>query len=255
MTTGTGLSVTGQSSRGVELPRLASADCRRRLDPPKCIGHGPLAEDSATSFAPSDTGRFAFVRASIASARRRARRLSSKSAGTCDAPFALMSTTRFAVALGFAAGAVLGCTRESSNPSSTVGQTEAQAWSRSTANDAIKPANDAPRTTVAVPTPTVASAGVVELPPGTSLAEDSAVSRGTDRIYQTDLTYQHAVDYFDHLRSNARCEKMSCEKTSRMTTETATFWSLRCPDGASAYMAVRNTLPTTIEVLAGSEAP
>jgi hypothetical protein len=97
---------------------------------------------------------------------------------------------------------------------------------------------------------------VVELPPGTSLAEESAVARGADRIYRTDLTYEHAVDYFDRLRSKASCEaKAGCENTSRMTTETATFWSLRCPDGGTAYMAVRNTLPTTIEVLAGSEAP
>ena len=167
-----------------------------------------------------------------------------------------MSITRFAVALGFAAGAILGCTRGSSNRSSTVGQTEAQAWSRSsTANDANRPDDDRTPTTTAGHAPTVASAGVVELPPGTSLAEESAVAREADRIYRTDLTYQHAVDYFDRLRTNASCEsKAGCEKTSRMTTETATFWSLRCPDGATAYMAVRNTLPTTIEVLAGSEA-
>jgi hypothetical protein len=168
-----------------------------------------------------------------------------------------MSMTRFAVALGLAAGALLGCTRGSSNRSSTVGQTEAQARSRSsTANDAIKPANNEPRPTTAGPAPTVTSAGVVELPPGTSLAEESAVARGADRIYRTDLTYEHAVEYFDRLRSQAGCERPAgCEKTSRMTTEAATFWSLRCPDGATAYMAVRETLPTTIEVLAGSEAP
>jgi hypothetical protein len=139
--------------------------------------------------------------------------------------------TRSSIALGFAAGAILGCTRQSSRPSPTVGQTEAQAWSRSTAND-------------------VAPAGVVELPPGTSLAENAVVARGTDRTYRTDLTYQHAVGYFDRLRSNG-----GCEKTARTTTETATFWSLRCPDGQTAYMAVRNSLPTTIEVLAGSEEP
>jgi hypothetical protein len=91
---------------------------------------------------------------------------------------------------------------------------------------------------------------VVELPPGTSLAEDVAVAHGTDRIYHTDLTFQHAVAYFDRLRSNG-----GCEKTTRMTTETATFWSIRCPDGEKAYLAVRNNLPTAIEVLAGSERP
>jgi len=135
-----------------------------------------------------------------------------------------MSKAWFAVALGFAAGAILGgCTKES-NPPPTVGQTEAQASS--------------------------SPAGVVELPPGTSLAEESAVARETDRIYRTDLTYRHAVAYFDRLRSSA-----GCENTSRMTTEIATFWSLRCPDGRTASMAVRNTLPTTIEVLGGSAAP
>ena len=76
------------------------------------------------------------------------------------------------------------------------------------------------------------------------------VAHGTDRIYHTNLTFQHAVAYFDRLRSNG-----GCEKTTRMTTETATFWSLRCPDGETVYVAVRNNLPTTIEVLAGSERP
>lgn len=184
-------------------------------------------------------------------------RRSALRAGTYDAPFAPMSTTRFAVALGFAAGAILGCTKESGNRSSAAGQTEAQASSRpSTANDAIEPATDRPRTTTAGSAPTVASAAGVELPPGTSFAEESAVARGADRIYRTDLTYEHAVGYFDRLRPQAGCESTeACEKTSRMSTETATFWSLRCPGGGTTYMAVRDTLPTTIEILAGSEAP
>jgi hypothetical protein len=161
-----------------------------------------------------------------------------------------MSTSRFAVALGLAAGTILACTTESNKPSSTVGQTEAQAWPRSTANGAINPANDGPRTTSAAPAPTVTAVGAVDLPPGTSLARDVTVAHGTDRIYHTNLTFQHAVAYFDRLRSNG-----GCEKTTRMTTETATFWSLRCPDGETVYVAVRNDLPTTIEVLAGSERP
>jgi hypothetical protein len=54
-----------------------------------------------------------------------------------------MMTTRL-LAAAIAAGLLLGCTKESSrgpvqwtasNPSSAVGQTAAQAWSRSTAND------------------------------------------------------------------------------------------------------------------------
>ncbi len=166
-------------------------------------------------------------------------------AGMCDAPPPPMSMTRFAVALGFVAGALLGCTKEPGHPSSSVGQTEAQA--ESPPNEAIQPPNEAPRTTRAAPAPTMASAGMVDLPPGTSLAGDSAVTCGTDRFYRTDLTYPDAVGYFDRLRSSA-----GCEKTSRMTTETATFWSLRCP-GATAHVAVRKTLPTTIEVLAGSD--
>lgn len=88
--------------------------------------------------------------------------------------------------------------------------------------------------------------GGVELPPGTSLREDRAPVRGLDRIYETDLTYEHAVGYFDHTAPER------CEKTSRITTGTATFWSLRCPDGETTYVAVRSTLPTTIEILGAS---
>jgi hypothetical protein len=129
-----------------------------------------------------------------------------------------------------AAGAFLGCARESSgpvrstagSPAPRAGQTEAQAESQAT--------------------------GAIELPPGTSLREDLAAARGTDRVYETDLTYEHAVGYFDHAPPKAQCEK-----TSRTSTDVATFWSLRCPDGETAYLAVRNALPTTIEILAGSE--
>jgi hypothetical protein len=67
-----------------------------------------------------------------------------------------------------------------------------------------------------------------------------------DRIYETDLTYEHAVGYFD------RTAPERCVKTSRISTDIATFWSLRCPNSETMYLAVRSTLPTTIEVLAAS---
>jgi hypothetical protein len=62
-----------------------------------------------------------------------------------------MKTTRFIAAAALAAGSVLGCTRESSrgpvnwtasNPSSSVGQTAAQAWSRSTSSDTPQPGRE-----------------------------------------------------------------------------------------------------------------
>jgi hypothetical protein len=142
-------------------------------------------------------------------------------------PRGLMSTTRTAAAAFLAAGAFLGCTKEPAGgpaqqapggPASSVGQTEAQ------------------------PRPT----GGVELPPGTWLREARAAGRAADRIYETDLTYEHAVVYFDH----ATPER--CEKASRISTDTATFWSLRCPDGETTYVAIRSTLPTTIEILGGT---
>jgi hypothetical protein len=129
-----------------------------------------------------------------------------------------------AAAVGLAAGAFLGCTKEPTSgavqqapsyPASPVGQTEAQ------------------------PGPT----GGIELPPGTWLSEDRAPVRGMDRIYETDLTYEHAVSYFDQTAPGR------CEKTSRTSTDIATFWSFRCPNLETTYVAVRSSLPTTIEVL------
>jgi hypothetical protein len=64
-----------------------------------------------------------------------------------------MKVARFVAPAALVAGALLGCTKETthgpvqwtaSNPASPVGQTAAQAWSRSTSNDALKPPPEAP---------------------------------------------------------------------------------------------------------------
>jgi hypothetical protein len=84
-----------------------------------------------------------------------------------------MKAARIIAASTLAAWLVLGCTRESShgpvqwtasNPSSPVGQTAAQAWSRSTSSDAPTTRCESP------PTPSVA-----RVPAGT--VEDTAQQR------------------------------------------------------------------------------
>jgi len=191
-----------------------------------------------------------------------------------------MKTTRFIAALALMVGAVLGCAKESSrgpvlwtasNPSSPVGQTAAQAWSRSTSSDTPQPASEAPRPTATiVPAPQGASGDEIELPSSASLTASAAVNEigpfpeesqqasaranfmvstavahGTDRMYESELSYGEAVAFFDETLS-----KNGCEDAPRTTTSATTIWSIRCPDGQRAQVAVRSTRPTTIEVVA-----
>ncbi|MGI0151177.1 MAG: hypothetical protein ACREC5_04485 [Thermoplasmata archaeon] len=72
---------------------------------------------------------------------------------------------------------------------------------------------------------------------------------GADRVYQTKDSYDHTVTFFD--RTLARD---GFQITHHTTTQTATIWSLHAPDGSPARVAVRNTNPTTIEVLAAAGA-
>ncbi len=83
-----------------------------------------------------------------------------------------MRTTQSVAVAALAMGTLLGCTKQTSygpvqwtasNPASTVGQTEAQAWSRSTSNDAREFTRQPPPITIVEPS----SAGAqCEQPPG-----------------------------------------------------------------------------------------
>jgi hypothetical protein len=92
-----------------------------------------------------------------------------------------MKTARFIGAAALAAGTLLGCTKETthgpvqwtaSNPASPVGQTAAQAWSRSTSNDAVKPVREAPPAPGVAPAPAggCPCRGEAPFPPGSEIS-------------------------------------------------------------------------------------
>jgi hypothetical protein len=67
---------------------------------------------------------------------------------------------------------------------------------------------------------------------------------GIDRKYVTSQSYRDTVRFFE--RSLA---KTGFEAKPRMTTRTTTVWTVRCPGGETAHVAVRDTRPTTVEVI------
>jgi hypothetical protein len=175
---------------------------------------------------------------------------------------------------------LLGCTRETnrgpvqwtaSDPASPEGQTDAQAWSRSTSNDEDVPVIVPLSRTKAPPPPPRQFVGKVELPGGASLAARATVCDvrafpeetrevtgrgetdvatvvvgGSDEVYASGLSYRDVVGFFDRtlLRDGF-------QEPSRTATRTATIWSARSPDGQVVHLAVRNTRPTTIEIVEG----
>jgi hypothetical protein len=180
-----------------------------------------------------------------------------------------------------AAAAAAGCSVQTTsgpvrwtatNPSSPVGQTDGQAWSRSTASSetvtAQTPAAPIVGPTLAPPRPT---ASTIPVPAGASLAgsldvnqvrpfpeeapnatarslsDETAVVRGTDRTYEVPLLYGDAVHFFDRTLAWRGCD----DTAPRTSTRTATLWAVRCNDGELARVAVRNTTPTSIEIVAG----
>ncbi|HEY3816288.1 MAG TPA: hypothetical protein VGL81_03905 [Polyangiaceae bacterium] len=179
------------------------------------------------------------------------------------------------MALVCTAGMMLGCTKQTSrgpaewsasNPASPAGQDEDQLWARSTSNDHSPPPPRAPA--LALPPPEV---GGIELPAGAALVATSTVDeveafpeeaqrragsnqtptgvsklavRGIARIYDSPRPYGESVDFIQHAMSNAGCKDLQ-----QTTTSTTTIWSARCPSGERAHVAIRNTQPTTIEVV------
>ncbi|HEY6463618.1 MAG TPA: hypothetical protein VIY73_25795 [Polyangiaceae bacterium] len=132
------------------------------------------------------------------------------------------------------------------NPSSPVGQTEAQAWARSTENDAPEPrtrgAAEA-QGTVVVP-PSAAATSTVELPPGTSFVGRAGNGQDTERDYRTSLGYADTVDFFDRTLASA-----GSGGVHRSSAGGATFWSFRRADGGRVSLGVLPTQPTSIQVV------
>jgi hypothetical protein len=80
-----------------------------------------------------------------------------------------------------------------------------------------------------------------------SLSDETAVVRGTDRTYEVPLLYSDAVQFFDRTLPGQGCD----DTAPRTSTRTATLWTVRCSGGELARVAVRNTTPTSLEIVAG----
>jgi hypothetical protein len=80
--------------------------------------------------------------------------------------------------------------------------------------------------------------------------DETVAVEGLSRTYQTKLSYRAAVRFFDRTLGAG-----GFEASDRTATEAATVWSVRCPRGEHAHVAVRKTTPTTIEVVEASARP
>lgn len=202
----------------------------------------------------------------------------------CTAHVEMKTRPCLAAILLIAVSPWIGCSKQqsqgpvgwtASNPSSPAGQTEAQAWSRSTSNDKIPPppsSEPSPGPGTAGPPPIAVAPPAIELPPGAALAASATVREvhtvpqgtsvagtgesveafavhGTDCFYRTGLPYRDAVAFFDRT-----LPKQGVEASRRTATRNETIWSVRCANGARAVVAVRSTQPTTIEVVEANEA-
>lgn len=159
-----------------------------------------------------------------------------------------MKTTLVAT-LVFAAASQLGCTREesrgpvrwtASNPSSPIGQTEAQAWNRSTENDEPEPAPPAGATRAAP----LGSPWQVQPPPEASFTSSASNGQDVERDCRTDRSYADAVGYFDRAFAAG-----AFHDVHRTSTPAATYWSARTAGGDRASVAVRAGSPTRIEIV------
>jgi hypothetical protein len=129
-----------------------------------------------------------------------------------------------------------------SDPSSMTGQTDDQAWARSTERD--PPEVSVPHEVAATharPIPAGAFRQVLPIPPSASLA----TSEPGREEYRTELSYNDVVGFFDR-----KLAQGGCHDHERVTTERTTTWQVRCHDGTSAIVAVHDADPVTrIEVV------
>jgi hypothetical protein len=103
----------------------------------------------------------------------------------------------------------------------------------------------------------------IDVPPGALLIVSAAVSEvsafpeeesqatvavdGVASSYQTSQAYPETVRFFDRSFATG-----GFQASERATTKEATVWAVRCPGGERAHVAVRNTNPTTIEIVEAS---
>jgi len=111
----------------------------------------------------------------------------------------------------------------------------------------------------------------ITLPPGAKLVataevdqvrafpeQQSAKGKGTqeeiiglkavDRVFEADRSYQDVVRFFDQEAGQGGNTQLS-----RDTTSTSTSWTIKVPQGRAVNVIVRNTKPTTFEVVAASD--
>jgi hypothetical protein len=132
------------------------------------------------------------------------------------------------------------------------------------------PVTPAPGSQIGVrPDGTPVRVGTVPVPPGATLTRSVAVTevrafpeeidqtsgepndfeatvqaRGKDRLYQSAMSYQDTVLFFDNALT-----KDGFRPTRHVTSTTSTVWALRTMGGTTAHVAVRNTTPVTFEVI------
>ena len=164
-----------------------------------------------------------------------------------------MRTNRWLVAACVVASlSWMGCAAEqrrgevgwtASDPSSMTGQTDDQAWARSTERD--PPEASVPHEVAANPArpvPAGAFRRVLPIPPSATLA----ASEPGHEEYRTELQYSDVVGFFDR-----KLAQGGCHDRVRVATEGTTKWQVRCHDGTSAIVAVHDAdRVTRIEVVA-----
>jgi hypothetical protein len=79
---------------------------------------------------------------------------------------------------------------------------------------------------------------------GDSTVEAAFGVERVDRVYQTELSYPDAVGFFDRAFLGT-----ALSAPRRATTQTTTVWSVPSANCRVARVAVRNTSPTTVEIV------
>jgi hypothetical protein len=180
-------------------------------------------------------------------------------------------TSLASAVLLLAGSGLIGCTIQTTHgavswtatdPASPNGQSDAQAWSRSTSDDRAEGATERQASQPNSPPPVRWSAGAIELPSDTSLsasatvspvrafpeeapapASEPSVQAGVVEVFLNGRPYGEVVDFFE------RTIGRDGGDLRETTTSTATLWSFRRSGGGTAHVAVRNTRPTTIEIV------
>ncbi len=111
-----------------------------------------------------------------------------------------------------------------------------------TAVQAAQPGSDLPTPNGSSVITSVAVEEVRAFPEATS--SESLAVPGVSRTYQTPQTYADTVRFFDRSGSAG-----TFVVSSRESTPNATLWSVRAQDGRRAFIAVRDTRPTTFEIV------